>query len=339
MQIRFSLLSTLCLACTLLVFSSCEDELLTPDAQFELDEAKLAVTDAPSAQELVDIDYDVANDYYVVNLRDRDGRVYTYYGNQKTYTMQREDRDVNSAKGDFLAQAIANDGTYQVVSLFQGAINTNGGYTFSGAPRTNSGGAKVGDLVEFIDIDYDSANEYYVISGRDASGAVRAYYGKTRNWTEVREDRNFEVAMGDYLAAAFDGAGNHLVISTFQGKVVANRGYTFSGAPRTNSGGANVGDLVEFLNVDYDSANDYYLVTGRNAAGEIISYYGNQRDWTQVNDKRDVTQAWGDYQATAYANDGTFTTATILQNKVSVQKGYTFYNAPRQNSGKYFLRK
>lgn len=321
----------------LLLAASCQQESLlqlSDELPAELEAEEKATNDrGPGLATLLDADYDAANDFYVVSGLAEDGSLDTYYGTTRNWTKQRDDRDVSQIKGDYLATAFADDGTFLNFSLFQGKVNSNGGQTFYNAPRSNSGGAKVGDLVELIDADYDIANGYYVVSGKNAAGDVDTYYGHTRNWTKQRDDRDASQIKGEYLATAFAEDGSFLNFSIFQRKLTSNGGYTFYNAPRSNGGGAKVGDLVELLSADYDVANGYYVVSGKTAAGEVNTYYGRTRNWTKQRDDRDVSQIKGDYLTSALGNDGTFLNFSMFQKFVNSNGGQTFYNAPRSNSG------
>ncbi|MEM6878021.1 MAG: hypothetical protein AAF544_05660 [Bacteroidota bacterium] len=314
----------------LFLLQSCGEDIVEPQEEnTEIDFR----SDDGGLTEFISAEYDVANGYYVVSGRSQSGDLDTYYGTTRNWTRQRDNRDVSQINGTYVATTFADDGTFTNFSIFNGEVTSNGGFTFSGAPRSNSGGAKVGDLVEFIDADYDSQNGYYVVSGRNASGGVDTYYGSTRNWTKQQDNRDVSQIKGAYRGTAFADDGTFQNFSIFNGEVTSNGGFTFSGAPRSNSGGAKVGDLVEFIDADYDAANGYYVVSGRDASGEVDTYYGTTRDWTQVQENRDVSVAKGSYRGTAYANDGTFTNVSDHRGFVNSNGGYTFYGAPRSNSG------
>ncbi|MEM9747460.1 MAG: hypothetical protein AAF945_12265, partial [Actinomycetota bacterium] len=80
---------------------------------------------------------------YVVSGKDASGDVDTYYGTTRNWTQQRENRDASLAKGSLVDTTFADDGTFTNFTHFKDKVNSNGGYTFYGAPRSNSGGAKV----------------------------------------------------------------------------------------------------------------------------------------------------------------------------------------------------
>ncbi|MEM6397188.1 MAG: hypothetical protein AAF741_12635 [Bacteroidota bacterium] len=321
----------LALCAGLFLFQSCGEELVEPQ-QDENTEIDFREADG-GLETFISAEYDIANGYYVVSGISKSGDLDTYYGTTRNWTRQRDNRDVSQINGAYVATVFADDGTFTNFSIFNGEVTSNGGFTFSGAPRSNSGGAKVGDLVQFIDADYDSQNGYYVVSGKDASGEVDTYYGSTRNWTQQREDRDVSVAKGSYRGTAFADDGTFTNFSISNGEVNSNGGFTFSGAPRSNSGGARIGDLVEFIDADYDAANGYYVVSGKDASGEVDTYYGETRNWTKVQENRDVSVAKGSYRGTAFAADGTFTNFSIHNSFVNSNGGFTFYGAPRSNSG------
>ncbi|MEM6264827.1 MAG: hypothetical protein AAGI38_20105 [Bacteroidota bacterium] len=318
----------------LVIATSCDKETVEPIQETATDEVTLSQSgDNPGLEVILDADYDFANGYYVVSGLAPGGGLDTYYGTTRNWTKQRDNRDVSQIKGTYVATAFADDGTFTNFSIFNGEVTSNGGFTFSNAPRSASGGAKVGDLVEFIDADYDAANGYYVVSGKNASGGVDTYYGRTREWTKQRDNRDVSATKGTYIATAFGDDGNFQNFSIHNGKLNSNGGYTFSGAPRSNSGGAKVGTLVELLSAEYDRANGYYVVSGKNASGGVDTYYGRTRNWTKQRDNRDVSQINGQYITTAFGEGGNFTNFSIFNGKGTSNGGYTFSGAPRSNSG------
>ena len=347
MQTYMRVLSAPALFAVLAFFTSCQKEMLEPTAAETETETGLGGGSNPPLVEFIDIDYVPSAGYYVVSGKTATGDVDTYYGTTRNWTKQRDSRDASQIKGTFAGSAFDNDPdgdgnfNFMNVSIHNGAVNTNGGFEFSGAPRSNSGGAKVGDLTEFIDVDYVPSAGYYVITGKTASGQIDTYFGTTRNWTKQRDKRDANQIKGTFVGSAFDddpdGNGRYtfLNVSIFKGKVHSNGGYEFYGAPRSNSGGAKVGDLTEFIDVDYVPSAGYYVITGKNASGEVDTYYGTTRNWTKQSDSRDANQVKGAFVGSAFDDkeDYKFQNVGIFNGEVNTNGGFEFSGAPRYNSG------
>jgi hypothetical protein len=337
--------NVLILALMAIIMISCSTEELTT----ETDEANLTRNSGTPMTVLLDLDYDSANNYYILTGQTANGEIDTYYGgvtNRKDWTKLQDNRDGGSLWGAYKGAAWKNDGNFMAVFDYNGNVAVQPGYTFSGAPRFNAGKYEVGDLVEFLDIDYDAVNDVYVLTGKTASGEIDTYYGGVTNrtdWTKLQDTRDAGSLWGEYYGAAWNTDGTFMAVFNFNGSLAIQPGYSFYNAPRFNAGKFILGDLVEFLDVDYDSSNDYYIVTGKTASGEVQTYYGgvtNRTDWSLLPDKYDPSTLWGEYGDSAWSNNGTFMAAFNFSSngQVAIQPGYTFYNKPRFNKGKYIIK-
>lgn len=290
----------------------------------------------------IDAAYNPAGDYYVVTGVAADGDVDTYYGRNPEWTKIQDKFDAGaSTKGQVLEVVYAADGTFNYFFEAGGVVQSNGGFTIkqTGAPKFNSGGRKIGDLVEFIDAVYNPAGDYYVVSGVAADGSVDTYFGSNANWTKVQDKFGAGASTkGQLIEQVYADDGTFTYFFEAQGKVQANRGFTIkaTGAPKFNSGGSKIGTLVEFIDADYNSEGEYFVVTGIAADGGVDTYFGQKNAWTKIQDKYDAgVSAKGQVIEFVYDDAGKFNFFFEFQGAIQSNAGYTIRQtgAPRFNEG------
>ncbi|BDC99080.1 hypothetical protein [Persicobacter psychrovividus] len=202
------------------------------------------------------------------------------------------------------------------------------------------------------DINYVAAGDYYSIVGEDANGDLSVFFGdRVNGWTRLQDKYAKNAIWGDYLATSYDDeSGNFLYAFMHNGKVAVNGGYQFGGKPRYNSGKSYVGSgadcLVEFLDLDYVHSAGYWVISGKNASGKVLTFVGKQRAWTQLPDKQSASNAWGEFLASAFNQvdagekfEGVYAYLFPKNGtKYVVTNGLReFYGKPWFNSGKRFV--
>ncbi len=76
--------------------------------------------------------------------------------------------------------------------------------------------------------------------------------------------------------------------------------------------------------------------------GALAIYYGNGKSWTKLEDKYAKDAVWGVYKGAAFNHEDDFGFEFIFDfensGKIAVNGGYEFYDKPRHNAGKKFVK-
>ncbi|WNJ20095.1 hypothetical protein [Pontibacter sp. G13] len=299
----------------ILGLTACEKELVSPD-----ESALGGGGSTPYLTSVIDFDYLQGQDYYVISGFDNNNARAVYYGTKNSWTRLEDKYGTNNIWGTLYdASFNTTNGDFLFAFSHNGYVATNGGYQFYGKPRFNSGKGYVGTgadrLVEFIELDYVPSKDYWVITGKTASGAVDTYYGgKSKVWTKLSNGRDAGNAWGTYQAAAFDDGRNNngkfkgIYAYIYSNGIVATNGLReFSNKPYFDRGKNFVGlkgdRLTSVISLDYLPSENQYVIQGMSESGDIDTYIGTHKSWTKTADKYDAENAWGTYKKIAFDDD------------------------------------
>ena len=157
-------------------------------------------------------------------------------------------------------------------------------------------------LESVLSVDYDVQNDIYVAVGQSPEGDIDVYTGEHKNWTKLQENRDIDnrysagqfvdFAIGDGDAMYGVAVGN---IADFQigfrqtaprctsinAREFFDKPYFGDGQPEA------IGNMEQCFSVDYDVQNNIYVVVGV-TGGQIDVYTGQNGNWTQLQENRDI---------------------------------------------------
>lgn len=292
----------------------------------------------------LDVEYDHAHGVsYVVGVNES-GEIDVYYGANRNWSKLAENRDIDNRYSPDEFVGIALGGEHPRFGVGVGTVVVdvnplNGSNNVDLQPRCTSINARefsdkayFGDgrptvvadtLAECLDVEYDAANDLYVLVGVNTSGEIDVYHGFHDDWTKLADNRDIggrfaadefvDMALG---ADPYSGivVGNRVVdVNPLNGsanvdlqqRCVYTNARSFSGKPWFGDYTPQVIDgLASCLAVEWDGDNDRFVIVGANPAGQIDVYYGtteNRGSFTKLQENRDLDNRFSPAEFVGFA--------------------------------------
>ncbi|MEM8903149.1 MAG: hypothetical protein AAGF02_05560 [Actinomycetota bacterium] len=279
--------------------------------------------------EALDVEYDAQHGVSYVVGANAAGEIDVYYGANRSWTKLAENRDIDNRYSPAEFDGIAFGGTGARFGVAVGTVvldvnPLNGSSNVDLQPRCTSINARefsdkpyFGDgrpqvvadtLAECLDVEYDAANDLYVLVGVSTTGEIDVYHGDNSGWTKLQENRDIDnrFAAGEFVDMALGAdpyagivVGNRIVdVNPLNGsnnvdlqqRCAYTNARNFSGKPYFGDFTPRVLDgLTACLAVEWDGDNDRFIIVGTDAAGRIDVYHGTtDGDWTKLQENRDL---------------------------------------------------
>ncbi|GMQ23732.1 hypothetical protein Aoki45_04140 [Algoriphagus sp. oki45] len=293
------------------------------------------------------IEYDLANDNYYAVGASPSGDIDVYYGSQGAgWTKLQENRDIDNRYSPTEFKGIAfgaNTGKFgNNIALGYGNKDGMGtsinGRLFSDKPYFGDGRPEqIGTLVEVLTIEYDGDNDNYIAVGVGPEGSIDVYVGYHKAWTKLQENRDIDnrYSPSQFVGIAFGGQGGNFGIgignipnytigfrqtapraTSINCREFYDKPYFGDGRPEAIEDGDEY--LVRAFAVQYNAANDKYVVVGEGKNGDIDVFVGTHKNWTKLQENRDIDNRYSanEFVDFSIGGDGALQFGVAVGNKI-----------------------
>lgn len=188
-------------------------------------------------------------------------------------------------------------------------------------------------LESVLSVDYDKENDNYYVVGVNG-GAIDVFYGGHRSWSKLQENRDIDnrytpdqfvdFALGAEPGEAMFG----VAVGNMDGQGTSINAREFSEKPYFGDGRPEqIGNLESVLSIDYDADNNQYVVVGV-ANGKIDVYIGEHKNWTKLQENRDIDNRFSPSKFVDFALGGVGPKFGVaIGNDPSYKVGFRKYEA------------